>query len=231
MTLKYNDDILANQTSVTIMLPDKINGPLQSLYVLHGLGDDGSAWQRKTYLETLVADYQVAVIIPSLPRSWYIDQPDGQACFSFLTHSLPTFLSQLLPLSPKAQDHFIMGNSMGGFGTLKWLNTYPKFFQSAVVLSPLVDLEIVPSLMPDYRHIFLDEPLANYQLTKPFKLTETPIYWTIGTDDFLLHQNQQFLDKVSLNPASKIVFSPGNHDWLFWNQALHQALTWLPLKK
>ncbi|ASN60876.1 acetyl esterase [Latilactobacillus curvatus] len=231
MTLKYNDTILDNQTTITIMLPDKITGPLQSLYVLHGLGDDGSAWQRKTYLETLVADYQVAVIIPSLPRSWYIDQPDGQACFSFLTHSLPTYLSQLLPLSPESQDHFIMGNSMGGFGTLKWLNTYPDFFQAAVVLSPLVDLEIVPSLMPDYRHVFLDEPLTNYQLTKPFKLTQTPIYWTIGTDDFLFQQNQHFLDKVSLNPASKVVFSPGRHDWLFWNQALNQALAWLPLKK
>ncbi|AXN36641.1 acetyl esterase [Latilactobacillus curvatus] len=213
------------------MLPDKITEPLQSLYVLHGLGDDGSCWQRKTRLEALVADYQVAVIMPSLPRSWYINQPDGQAIFSFLTQNLPEYLNQLLPLSTLKQDRFVMGNSMGGFGTLKWLNTNPSFFAAAIVFSPVVDLQVVPSLMPDYRHVFLDEPLANYQLTRPLQIDQTPIYWTIGTEDFLYDQNQAFLQTAPLNPDSQIVFQPGKHDWLFWNQALDQGIAWLPLKK
>ena len=91
MQLNYSDPLLDNQTTLRIILPDQIKGPLQSLYVLHGLGDDGSAWQRKTNLGSLVTDYQAAAIMPSLPRSWY-QNVWGRAYFDYLTN-LPNILS------------------------------------------------------------------------------------------------------------------------------------------
>lgn len=48
------------------------------LYLLHGLSDDGSAWQRYSSIETLAAAYGLVVVMPSAGRSFYTDQPNGQ---------------------------------------------------------------------------------------------------------------------------------------------------------
>ncbi|MFH2128932.1 MAG: esterase family protein, partial [bacterium] len=53
------------------------------LYLLHGLSDDGSAWQRYTSIETLAAAYGLVVVMPSAGRSFYTDQPDGQKYFTY----------------------------------------------------------------------------------------------------------------------------------------------------
>ena len=39
------------------------------LYLLHGLSEDGSAWQRYTSIETLAAGYGLVVVMPSADES------------------------------------------------------------------------------------------------------------------------------------------------------------------
>ena len=70
------------------------------LYLLHGLSDDGSAWQRYTSIETLAAAYGLVVVMPSAGRSFYIDQPNGQNYFSYLTEELPRYLGEVFNLPP-----------------------------------------------------------------------------------------------------------------------------------
>ncbi|MHA3067086.1 alpha/beta hydrolase [Lacticaseibacillus saniviri] len=235
LTLQYFAPQLQNQTTIRVLLPDQIDGPLQSLYLLHGLGDDGSGWQRKTAIETLVADKQVAVIMPALPRSWYRNQV-GSAQFDYLTRSLPAYLEQLLPLATDTKSRFVIGNSMGGYGALQWLLAMPDYFSAAAVLSPVVDLAVVPDIMPDYRQVFADDKdLAQAQL--PIEMAEwqplktVPIYWTIGNQDFLRSQNDQWYER--LNPILNIDYqvTAGEHDWFFWNQAIIRALATLPLRQ
>ena len=48
------------------------------LYLLHGLSEDASAWQRYTSIETLAAAYGLVVVMPSAGRGFYTDQPSGQ---------------------------------------------------------------------------------------------------------------------------------------------------------
>src|SRR5690606_557123 len=43
------------------------------LYLLHGLSDDGSAWQRYTSIEYLAMAYGLVVVMPSVGRSFYTD--------------------------------------------------------------------------------------------------------------------------------------------------------------
>ena len=77
------------------------------LYLLHGLSDDASAWQRYTSIETLANAYGLVVVMPSAGRSFYCDLPNGQLYFTYLTDELPRYLEDLLicprrrtPLSP-----------------------------------------------------------------------------------------------------------------------------------
>ncbi len=86
------------------------------LYLLHGLSDDASAWQRLTSIETLATAYGLMVVMPSVGRSFYVDQPNGQKYFTYLTEELPAYLANVFGLTPPRENTFIAGISMGGYG-------------------------------------------------------------------------------------------------------------------
>src|SRR5512136_1624490 len=71
------------------------------LYLLHGLSDDASAWQRYTSIETLAAAYGLVVVMPSVGRSFYADQPNGQRYFTYLMEELPQYLKDVFGLAPR----------------------------------------------------------------------------------------------------------------------------------
>ncbi len=89
------------------------------LYLLHGLSQDASAWQRYSSFETLADAYGLVVVMPSAGRSFYIDQPNGQRYFTYLTEELPQYLADVFGLAPRREDTFIAGSSMGGYGAFK----------------------------------------------------------------------------------------------------------------
>src|SRR5512136_2289478 len=71
------------------------------LYLLHGLSDDASAWQRFTSIETVAATYGLVVVMPSVGRSFYTDQPNGPKYFTYLTEELPQYLKDVFGLAPR----------------------------------------------------------------------------------------------------------------------------------
>ncbi len=135
--LDHVPETIGVNVPVNIILPDpgKIkNVPVRDrkvLYLLHGLSDDGSAWQRFSSIETYANAYGLVVIIPSAGRSFYTDQPNGQAYFSYLVEELPQYLADVFNLSPKREDTLIAGNSMGGYGAFKAAFLRPESIQSS----------------------------------------------------------------------------------------------------
>ena len=105
------------------------------LYLLHGLSDDGSAWQRYTAIEAMAALYGLVVVMPSVGRSFYTNQPNGQAYFTYLTDELPRYLKDVFGLSPARADTLIAGNSMGGYGAFKAAFIHPEMYSSAASFS------------------------------------------------------------------------------------------------
>ncbi|MBW6473503.1 MAG: esterase family protein, partial [Anaerolineaceae bacterium] len=97
--LDHVPETIGVNVPVNIILPDpgKIkNVPVRDrkvLYLLHGLSDDGSAWQRYSSIETYANAYGLVVIIPSAGRSFYVDQPNGQAYFTYLVEELPRYIN------------------------------------------------------------------------------------------------------------------------------------------
>jgi putative tributyrin esterase len=118
------------------------------LYLLHGLSDDASAWQRYSSIETIAAVYGLVVIMPSAGRSFYIDQPNGQKYFSYLTEELPHYLADVFGLKPRREDTFIAGNSMGGYGAFKAALHYPERYGAAASFSGVLAISVL-ALLPD----------------------------------------------------------------------------------
>ncbi|UQS81461.1 alpha/beta hydrolase-fold protein [Bombilactobacillus folatiphilus] len=220
--------LLQNQCTTRILLPDnlEINQPLTVIWLLHGLGDNGTCWLRKTTLEQITSNYRIAVIMPDMGRSFYTNAKDGLPYWDYLTEELIPQMRRLLPLSNQRSENYLLGNSMGGFGAFKLAFKHPNWFQVVATFSPVVDLNIVKTIMPDYTHIFGSQIPQNYlqklaKQSSPEQLTS--IHWqhTIGQNDFMKDANDQFAQWMkTLKLDYTYTVSPGQHDWSFWENEL-----------
>ena len=158
--IDYYSTALYSNTQATVVLPNthedflargvrrNAEGKLKVLWLLHGMGDDHSSWIRNTNLERYALARGIAVICPSVPvQSFYTDMADGPAVFRYVVEELPAFMRETFPqLSDKKEDNYIMGQSMGGYGSLKIGLTYPERYQAIGCLSSgnLIEMELPP---------------------------------------------------------------------------------------
>ncbi|MEW5941709.1 MAG: alpha/beta hydrolase-fold protein, partial [Chloroflexota bacterium] len=131
------------------------------LYLLHGLSDDASAWQRYTSIETIANAYGLVVVMPSVGRSFYTDQPNGQKYFTYLTEELPRYLADVFNLTPRREDTLIAGNSMGGYGAFKAALLRPELYSAAASFSGFLSLDFLRAYpddprLPEFRTLFGD---------------------------------------------------------------------------
>lgn len=243
LNLYRSSQKLANQIGVQAILPDQIQADekLPVIWLFHGLGDNGTTWQRKTNIEQLVGQQRLAVIMPDMARSFYTNMAYGGAYWDYLTEELMPQMRHYLPLSAAPQDNYLVGNSMGGYGALKLAFTYPEKFRAVAAISPVVDLSVVPSIMPDYQAVFGAEGItapANQlrvlaQQADLGKLQQLQWYHAIGDDDFMKQPNDQFNQFLTSDLGLQVTYhtGAGNHDWTYWNEQIEQVLRWLPLEQ
>ena len=73
----FFSDTLRKQVQMNVFTPNKGNGPFPVFYLLHGLSDDYTAWQRWTRLENYLGDLPLVVVMPDGFRGFYCDHVDG----------------------------------------------------------------------------------------------------------------------------------------------------------
>lgn len=239
LELMRSSKVLDLQTTVRVILPDMLETKkeLPVIWLFHGLGDNGSAWARKTNLEQLISTKDWVIIMPDMNRSFYTDMAYGGKYWKYLTSELIPQMQTLLPISQKPTDNYVVGNSMGGYGALKLAFSYPEKFAAVAAISPVVYLNIVPSIMPDYQGVFgesgvLDSQNNLLEIAKQASakdLARIKLFQIIGDEDFLKEDNDRFHDEITSKLAieTKYQVLPGNHDWIFWNEAIKKVLEWL----
>jgi len=230
---------------LNIILPDpgKMGGvPVRDrkvLYLLHGLSDDASAWQRYTSIETVAAAYGLVVVMPSVGRSFYTDQPNGQRYFGYLTEELPRYLADVFHLQPARKNTLIAGNSMGGYGAFKAAFAYPERFAAAASFSGALSLEFLGAHPDDPRreeftHLFGDleklsgsahDPMAWFSkgAADPSRLPR--LFMSCGRQDDLYPLNravQGALQKLKI--AVDYYEEDARHDWFFWDGQIRRFL-------
>jgi len=228
-----------------VILPDpaKIDSlPVRKrkvLYLLHGLSDDASAWQRYTSIETVAAAYGLVVVMPSVGRSFYADQPNGQRYFTYLTKELPRYLSEVFGLKPRREDTLIAGNSMGGYGAFKVAFAYPERFAAAASFSGVLSMEFIRAIPDDPRrdefaHLFGD-------LEKLFGSEKDPAVWFARAAQDPSRLPRLYMScgrQEDLYPINKMVYAAlqklkipvdyyeedAKHDWFFWDGQIRRFL-------
>ena len=216
------------------------------LYLLHGLSDDQTRWQRQTSLERYCdqLDTPLAVVMPAVHRSFYTDMANGYAYGQFISEELPRKMRQLFRISDRPERTYLAGLSMGGYGAMKLALTHPQRYAAAASLSgslhlaPLVD-QPQDWYSNDVRLVFGDGGEITgtehdlMHLIDRAAESDTPcppLYACCGVDDFLISANRRFRQKAE-RAGLPLTYEegPGIHDWAYWDAAIQRVLAWLPL--
>lgn len=217
---------------------------LRVLWLLHGRSDDHSIWLRRTSIERYAEGRQLAVIMPAVDRSFYVDAADGPRYGTFIADELPALCRWLFPLSDRRADNFVAGLSMGGYGAFRLALAHPDRYAAAASLSGALDIADFQRFSHDREHRRIFGPIrkvpgsANdlFALARTLARSGKPIprlYQCCGSADFLYQANLRFRDharKLGL-PLTYEEHPDRAHDWGYWDQQIQRVLDWLPPRK
>ncbi|MDD4059537.1 MAG: alpha/beta hydrolase family protein [Kiritimatiellae bacterium] len=238
----FYSDVLGMQSSAEVILPDRPDPArkLPVLYLLHGLSDDHTIWQRRTSIERYAAAYYLAIVMPNGHRSFYTDMKHGRPYFTYMTQELPRLMESFFPFSTRREDRFVAGLSMGGYGAFKTAINLPERYAAGASLSGVLDIAGAwarnADFFPDvFGEDVVDPPdnvlAAAERLVAGAPKAQWPkLFQFCGTEDFLYEDNTKFR-AFSKKLGLPVDYSegPGGHSWDIWDAQIQKVLAWLPL--
>ncbi len=114
----------------------------QTVYLIHGGGDDDSLTYRYTNAELFAQYNKVMLVTPDIANSFGVNTPYGIEHYTFLTEELPVVVQTLFASSPKREDNFIMGYAMGGNVALGTAIRRPDLYAACVDISGGIGLTV-----------------------------------------------------------------------------------------
>ena len=221
-----------------------------TLYLLHGLLGNYTDWVTGTRVQRWAEARDLAVVMPSGDNHFYVDQPGTHDLYGeFIGRELVEITRRMFPLSPRREDTFIGGLSMGGYGALRNGLKYHDTFGAIAALSTaniVARMDGFTDDAPNFnnRTAYLEGlfgpragiPGSDADLTAlAHKLRGLPdeqprIYLACGDADDLLGLNVQLRDELR-DDGFAVTWrqAPGGHEWDFWDSQIRQVIDWLPL--
>ena len=140
--LTMRSNALEMDTKVDVLLPEDRHTTKDTrgkkypvLYILHGAKEDNSSWINLSNIFLMCRDLDLIVVMPTTYRGSYVDAVYGQNYYTYISEELPVKMKNIFPISDDPKDTFIMGESMGGYGTMRIALSKPENYAKAVVLS------------------------------------------------------------------------------------------------
>ena len=238
ITAKFFSNSLRRKVSFEMYIPNdepSENGSkMRTLFLLHGYTEEAHNWVS----EELAKKYNFAVVVPNGENSFWLDGlSTGHKYCTFVGDELVKFVRRTFGLAMNADETYIMGLSMGGFGALHTALTYPENFGKTAAMSSALIVHEIAHLKPGesngvanydyYRECFGDLETVEKRDSNPEvlakKLNESgrlpKIFMSCGTEDFLLENNRTFHNYLESISAPHIYLeSKGAHDMTFWGE-------------
>ena len=255
--VNFYSEVLDLNSSMFVLLPKRTLSEIRSrrkpryrtLYLLHGRTDDHTAWQRYTSIEWYAQSLNLVIAMPAVHLSFYTDMVHGGKYWQFISEEIPMVVRELFSLSPRREDNYVAGLSMGGYGAFKLALTYPDRYAAAASLSGGLDLRATvradnprtdKNRLAEYRNIFGDlekVPGSKHDLfALAKKAAKSPLkprlYQCCGTEDFLYADNVRIRDAVRKLPLDLTYEEgPGEHNWAYWDRMIQNVLAWMVAEK
>lgn len=196
-----------------------------AIYLLHGVGNSCNNWFDYTQAELFAEENNIALISFSGENKFYVDNGD-EKWQEFIGEELPAFVSGYLPVSDRAEDRFILGLSMGGYGAMLNYLKFPERYGAVGCLSGAVDKYEYANTDGGRQyniHYLISE---NRKRKKPF----APVYVACGEEDFILDNSLHLKATLEENGVNFTWSTEKGyaHEWRFWNLQLEKFIKWLP---
>lgn len=245
-SIDFYSTILGHETDLTVIVPEekdisdfsKKTEPYDTVYLLHGMGDNGSAWSRLSNIEHYANETGFLLVMPSAGHSFYTNAVYEKAWGTFFENELPYHVGKWFNLS---DNKFIAGLSMGRFGAFKIGFKNLKQFKGIAGLSSVLSLvelknnapsELKSTINQVYKVIWgTENPNTSiHQLVKDIdaycKYNNGPIILHYcGLNDFLYGDNKRFMTEMKETRANYHFEEwEGGHEWGFWDEAIKKTL-------
>lgn len=228
----------------------------QTVYLIHGGGDDDSLTYRYTNAERFAQKNNVMLVTPGIPNSFGIDTEYGVPYFTFLTEELPVVVQTLFASSPRREDNFIMGYAMGGNVALGAALLRPDLYHTCVDISGGIGMTLDTKTLQDeldsdhFNHDFSlyvssfgksdsieASPYNLYRAARAHKENGDALCnfcIACGSREFIrrrVEKDVQLLRELEYN-VSYTCAEGYDHDFRMWNDYIEIGLDqWLPLKR
>lgn len=208
------------------------------LYLLHGYGDDHTAWTYMTNLSQYASRQRLIIVMPDGSKSFYINSAsDPKARFEdYLMKDLIPFIDANYRTIPLPRSRAVAGLSMGGYGAALLGLKHPRTFAAIGTFSGAVGIAHDAPTMPaeaearrrteQMQAMFGPVGSAERASRDPIALLDKVamadmpmLYIACGGEDFLIEQNRAFVKRLAEKkiPYEYREISPQGHSWDFWD--------------
>lgn len=240
------DVILPQQTWGQIGMEGRgAEGKCKTVYLLHGMSDDQTIWQRRTSIERYVSKLGIAVVMPTTHLAFYTDTSYGMKYWTFISQELPQICREFFPqMSHRREDTLAAGLSMGGYGAWKLGLRAGDTFGAAASLSGALDIvedyrrnvKENPANAPLFQGIFTslqelegsdNDLMALAEGLAAEKGALPRLYAWCGREDELYQGNLRLWEHVrKLGYDLTSEESAGDHQWKYWDEKIQDVLRW-----
>ena len=253
--VEFFSEVLQMCMGMDVILPQRTRGMIgveskkteekcKTVYLLHGLSDNQTIWQRRTSIERYAGEYGIAVVMPTTHRAFFTDTTYGMKYWTFISDELPKICREFFPqMSDKKEDTLAAGLSMGGYGAWKLGLGASETFGAAASLSGVLDIlsrydssYLAGADMTEVAGIFgsraeLENSINDLHFLlkdNVEKKRELPrLYAWCGTEDFLYKDNVKTWKLVKeLGYDFTCEESEGGHEWQRWDAKIQDVLRW-----
>lgn len=128
--LNFYSDTLQMKVDVNVVVPDCEPGKkTKVLWLYHGGYGDHNDWVHNTNVVRMAEERGIAVVMPGVHNSCFVNMVNGPAYGTYVGVELPTVLRSMFTVfSTERTDNYVCGFSNGGYGCIKIGLTYPETF-------------------------------------------------------------------------------------------------------
>lgn len=254
----YASAALGRQANYSIVRPDKAQGTLPVVYLLHGRDSSAAEWLRlgqvAETLDRLVGERRIPplmIVLPDTGNGWYVDGP-AMAAETAIVRDLAADVERNFDVRRDREGRAIAGNSMGGFGAVRIALAYPERYVAAASMSGAFWTRIKPDTTIDETMAVRLARVFSGAFGEPFDpkffvardpeqtarrlAADAPrpaLYLTASRGDRFRLAEEQDVIELRLKAAGLAVTSAvteGDHDWGTWAAAFPDVLEFLAAK-
>ena len=202
-----------------------------TIYLLHGYGNNHTAWAQDSIVGRLADQYNLIVVMPDGGRdSWYFDSPvtPEYRYETFVAKELIAHIDTTYSTIADRSARAITGLSMGGHGAFYLAMRHQDTFGNMGSLSGGLDFR------PFTKNWNIAGRLGTYEenierwnentvinLTHLLKPGAMNIIFDCGTEDFFYKVNCNMHEKLLQEKIPHEFYSrPGAHNWTYWFNAI-----------